>query len=176
MNRQLFIHHYLPSHLASALVAGAVLHFLLSETIEYPISVRGHSTRLRPRQWAELGTRGPVIVVISFIALFAAFVYIAPITYGTPGYAFVYFAPSWEADTLQFADWMAMRSTLSDCYHPGHFTLLPSHSSSRDRSQGKKLVRWRGGEGRAFDDYCPNYYLSDCTMASCHRFWFYMCM
>jgi len=86
MSRQLFIHHYLPSHLSSALVAGAVLHFLLSETIEYPISVAGHYTRPRPRQWAEIGTRGPVIVVGFIIALFVAFVYIAPLTYGTPGY------------------------------------------------------------------------------------------
>ena len=86
MSRQLFIHHYLPSHLASALVAGAVLHFLLSETIEYPISVAGHYTRPRPRQWAEIGARGPAILAGFFIALFVAFVYIAPLTYGTPGY------------------------------------------------------------------------------------------
>ncbi len=86
MSRQLFIHHYLPSHLASALVAGAVLHFLLSETIQYPISVRGHSTRPRKPQWAELGARGPAIVVLFFLALFGAFVYMAPLTYGTPGY------------------------------------------------------------------------------------------
>lgn len=86
MSRQLFIHHYLPSHLASALVAGAVLHFLLSETIQYPISVRGHSTRPRRPQWAELGARGPIIVAVSFLALFVAFVFMAPLTYGTPGY------------------------------------------------------------------------------------------
>ncbi|KAH9167385.1 glycosyltransferase family 39 protein [Lactarius sanguifluus] len=85
MSRQLFIHHYLPSHLASALVAGAVLHFLLSETIQYPISVRGHSTRPRKPQWAELGARGPAIVVLFFLVLFGAFVYMAPLTYGTPG-------------------------------------------------------------------------------------------
>ncbi|KAI9440744.1 glycosyltransferase family 39 protein [Lactarius indigo] len=85
MSRQLFIHHYLPSHLASALVAGAVLHFLLSETIQYPISVRGHSTRPRKPQWAELGARGPAIVLLFFLVLFCAFLYIAPLTYGTPG-------------------------------------------------------------------------------------------
>jgi len=85
MSRQLFIHHYLPSHLAAALVAGAVLHFLLSETIEYPISVPGHSTRRRPRQWAELGTRGPIITAVYFLALAIGFVYLAPLTYGTPG-------------------------------------------------------------------------------------------
>jgi len=88
MSRQLFIHHYLPSHLASALVAGAVLHFLLSETIEYPISIAGHSTRRRPRQWAELGTRGPIITAVYFLALAIGFVYLAPLTYGTPGYVF----------------------------------------------------------------------------------------
>jgi len=86
MSRQLFIHHYLPSHLASAMIAGAVLHFLLSETIDYPISIAGHFTHRRPPQWAELGTRGPVIAVGFFIALFFAFVYVAPLTYGTPGY------------------------------------------------------------------------------------------
>ena len=102
MSRQLFIHHYLPSHLASALVAGAVLHFLLSETIEYPISVAGHYTRPRPRQWAEIGARGPVIVVGFIIALFAAFVYIAPLTYGTPGYVSpIYSSHTRASDALE---------------------------------------------------------------------------
>ncbi|KAI0322772.1 glycosyltransferase family 39 protein [Amylostereum chailletii] len=85
MNRQLFIHHYLPSHLASALIAGAALHFLLSDTVNYPISVRGHFTRLRPREYAEIGLRGPILVSIFCVALFACFAYIAPLTYGTPG-------------------------------------------------------------------------------------------
>jgi dolichyl-phosphate-mannose-protein mannosyltransferase len=87
MSRQLFIHHYLPSHLASALIAGSVLHFLLSETIDYPISIAGHFTVRRPSQWAELGTRGPIVVAGFFLALVFAFIYIAPLTYGTPGYA-----------------------------------------------------------------------------------------
>jgi dolichyl-phosphate-mannose-protein mannosyltransferase len=91
MSRQLFIHHYLPSHLASALIAGAVLHFLLSETIDYPVSIAGHFTRRRPSQWAELGTRGPIIVGGFFFALLFAYVYLAPLTYGTPGYvSFLY--------------------------------------------------------------------------------------
>jgi dolichyl-phosphate-mannose-protein mannosyltransferase len=94
MSRQLFIHHYLPSHLASALLAGAVLHFLLSETIEYPISIAGHFTRRRPPQWAELGTKAPIIVVVYFIVLLIAFVYLAPLTYGTPGYVSAIYAIS----------------------------------------------------------------------------------
>ncbi|KAJ7442300.1 glycosyltransferase family 39 protein [Mycena latifolia] len=53
MNRQLFIHHYLPSHLASAMIAGAVLSFILSESVNYPVSVWGPTTRGRPRQYSE---------------------------------------------------------------------------------------------------------------------------
>ncbi|TFY80319.1 hypothetical protein EWM64_g3692 [Hericium alpestre] len=85
MNRQLFIHHYLPSHLASALVAGAVLSFILSETVNYPISVRGQQTKPQPRQYADLGYRGPAIFAVFCLMLLVAFAYIAPLTYGTPG-------------------------------------------------------------------------------------------
>jgi len=85
MSRQLFVHHYLPSHLASALLAGSVLNFILSDTINYPISVAGRKTQMRPSQYADLGVKGPVVVGIFAVIMFAMFVYIAPLTYGTPG-------------------------------------------------------------------------------------------
>ncbi|KAF8074871.1 glycosyltransferase family 39 protein [Lyophyllum atratum] len=85
MNRQLFVHHYLPSHLASAMIAGAVLNFVLSDTINYPISVRGPTTRARPSQYSDIGLKGPVILVVYGILLFAMFAFMAPLTYGTPG-------------------------------------------------------------------------------------------
>ncbi|KAG5353548.1 hypothetical protein C0989_005520 [Termitomyces sp. Mn162] len=85
MNRQLFIHHYLPSHLASALIAGAVLNFVLSETINYPISIQGPSTRLRPSQYSDIGIKGPIILIIFSIAMLSMFIFISPLTYGTPG-------------------------------------------------------------------------------------------
>ena len=85
MGRQLFLHHYLASHLASALVAGAVLQFVLSETINYPVSVRGPATRPQPAQRADVGVRGPVVTAVFALAMFGLFVYIAPLTYGTPG-------------------------------------------------------------------------------------------
>ncbi|KII87353.1 glycosyltransferase family 39 protein [Plicaturopsis crispa FD-325 SS-3] len=85
MNRQLFIHHYLPSHLASALVAGAVLNFVLSETINYPVSIAGRETKRKPRTYSDLGTKGPIAVGVFAVILFAMFVYMAPLTYGTPG-------------------------------------------------------------------------------------------
>lgn len=48
MSRQLFLHHYLPAHLASALVAGSVLNFVITEEVNYPVSKAGLRTRLRP--------------------------------------------------------------------------------------------------------------------------------
>jgi dolichyl-phosphate-mannose-protein mannosyltransferase len=85
MNRQLFVHHYLPSHLASALVAGAILSFILSESINYPISIRGPKTKAKPSQFADLGVKGPATVAVFGIILFLMYVYMAPLTYGTPG-------------------------------------------------------------------------------------------
>ena len=85
MNRQLFLHHYLPSHLASALVAGAVLQFLLSDTVNTPVSERGHFTPIRNKNYAEIGMRGPIFVAVFAVAMLGMFIYIAPLTYGTPG-------------------------------------------------------------------------------------------
>jgi dolichyl-phosphate-mannose-protein mannosyltransferase len=84
MNRQLFIHHYLPSHLASALISGAVLNFVLSETINYPISKLSGKTKPRPSQYSDIGIKGPIILVTFSFILFLMFVFIAPLTYGTP--------------------------------------------------------------------------------------------
>ncbi|KAF9266967.1 glycosyltransferase family 39 protein [Marasmius fiardii PR-910] len=85
MNRQLFIHHYLPSHLASALIAGAVLQFILSDTINFPISVRGPTTRAKPKTVTDIGLKGPIIFAVTCVVLFGFYVYMAPLTYGTPG-------------------------------------------------------------------------------------------
>ncbi|CCO29054.1 dolichyl-phosphate-mannose-proteinmannosyltransferase [Rhizoctonia solani AG-1 IB] len=83
MNRQLFVHHYLPAHLASALVAGSVFNFILSETIHYPISIAGPSTRLRPRQKSDLGLKAALAAIGFALGLLIVFLFIAPLTYGT---------------------------------------------------------------------------------------------
>ncbi|KAI5120378.1 hypothetical protein M0805_006900 [Coniferiporia weirii] len=85
MNRQLFVHHYLPAHLFSALVAGAVLNFVMSETINYPISIRGRTTRLRPTQYSDIGSKAFVAVMVIMVAMFLMLAFVAPLTYGTPG-------------------------------------------------------------------------------------------
>ncbi|KIJ55236.1 glycosyltransferase family 39 protein [Sphaerobolus stellatus SS14] len=85
MNRQLFLHHYLPAHLCSALVAGAVLNFVLSESINFPVSIAGPRTRLRPKQFTDLGVKAVAVVIGINALMIPVFLFLAPLTYGTPG-------------------------------------------------------------------------------------------
>jgi dolichyl-phosphate-mannose-protein mannosyltransferase len=82
MNRQRFLHHYLPAHLASALVAGSVLNFVLVETVNYPISALGQRTRLRPAVRAKIGRVGWAVVFGLVGLVVGVYVFLAPFTYG----------------------------------------------------------------------------------------------
>jgi len=85
MNRQLFIHHYLPAHLCSCLAAGAIVDFVLSESNNFPISYAGPKTRPRRPTKSDLQTGAAAIAVaVLAIGMFAMFLYIAPLTYGSP--------------------------------------------------------------------------------------------
>jgi dolichyl-phosphate-mannose-protein mannosyltransferase len=70
------------------MIAGAVLSFILSETVNHPISVWGPTTRARPKQFADLGIKAPIIFVGFCVAMIAVLLFFAPLTYGTPGYVF----------------------------------------------------------------------------------------
>ena len=85
MSRQLFIHHYLPAHLASACVAGSVLNFLLTESIDYPTSIAGRTTRLRPRVKGVVGKKGKVVFGVLAVVVVGVFLLLSPLTYGKPG-------------------------------------------------------------------------------------------
>lgn len=82
MGRQRFLHHYLPAHLASALVAGAVLNFVLIETVDYPVSVAGPRTRLRPEVRAEMNKTAWAVLLGILVLVTASFLWLAPLTYG----------------------------------------------------------------------------------------------
>jgi dolichyl-phosphate-mannose--protein O-mannosyl transferase len=88
MNRQLFLHHYLPAHLCSALVAGSVFNFIAGESINYPVSNPGPGMRRMPSARSDVGTRALIAFGLYMIPLLAMFVFLAPLTYGTPGYVF----------------------------------------------------------------------------------------
>ncbi|KAH9461765.1 hypothetical protein Pst134EB_005686 [Puccinia striiformis f. sp. tritici] len=86
MNRQTFLHHYLPAHLFSALVAGVVTNFVATEVVNHPISIIGPTTRRRPKMIVTESPKETILMVgITILFLFAGFNFIAPLTYGTPG-------------------------------------------------------------------------------------------
>jgi len=82
MTRQKFLHHYLPAHLASALVAGSVLNFILVETVNYPISAPGPRTRLRPAVRAKMNKVAWIATLTVLATVVASWLWIAPLTYG----------------------------------------------------------------------------------------------
>ena len=104
MGRQLFLHHYLPAHLASALVTGALLEFVfnldpvaLDETTNPPVSdgkggkKRGGAIASRRRLTASermggqsmfpLWTAAGVVLT----AVIGGWYFFLPLTYGKPG-------------------------------------------------------------------------------------------
>ncbi|KAF2724448.1 glycosyltransferase family 39 protein [Polychaeton citri CBS 116435] len=102
MGRQLFLHHYLPAHLASALVAGALVEFIfniepsdLSQlSAENPITDHKKGNKSQQKQ-----QRRPIRERIAGQSLYATwaasaaivavlvwgFWFFAPLTYGSPG-------------------------------------------------------------------------------------------
>ena len=107
MGRQLFLHHYLPAHLASCLVTGGLTQFLFSRGFDGPVSpgVVIPGTRLGARSASSRkppgsagATSGPAVEIqdhdqmvlravgaVIVLGLVGGFVWFAPLTYGVPG-------------------------------------------------------------------------------------------
>jgi dolichyl-phosphate-mannose-protein mannosyltransferase len=115
MGRQLFLHHYLPAHLASCLVAGALIEFIFNiEPIEpesppaAPGAAKGHRRTLskpvreRVATQSLLGSWIATAVVLSVVCW--CFLFFAPLTYGKPGLSVEQVnARKWLAYDLHFA-------------------------------------------------------------------------
>lgn len=92
MGRQLFLHHYLPAHLASALVAGALLEFVFNvepivDDAAAAKSRKSVSEHLPAREkvanqnlYASWGAAAAIIA-----ALIGGWYFFLPLTYGYPG-------------------------------------------------------------------------------------------
>jgi dolichyl-phosphate-mannose-protein mannosyltransferase len=95
MGRQLFLHHYLPAHLASCLVTGALVEFIFNiepidpEATPAPAGAKGHRrTRSKPVR-ERVATQSLLGAWIATIFILAAvtwcYLFFAPLTYGKPG-------------------------------------------------------------------------------------------
>ncbi|KAF2836211.1 glycosyltransferase family 39 protein [Patellaria atrata CBS 101060] len=101
MGRQLFLHHYLPAHLASALVTGALVEFIFNiepAAIEdailsdkkdgipgTPVGSRkgGRPVRERMGQQSLYAAWAATLVILAVVIW--GFLFFAPLTYGKPG-------------------------------------------------------------------------------------------
>jgi dolichyl-phosphate-mannose-protein mannosyltransferase len=102
MGRQLFLHHYLPAHLASSLVAGAIVEFVFNiEPLDLAkvsssnpitdgnknsasqVAQRAKPIRERIAGQSMLATWAATGVLISVLVW--SFWYFSPMTYGKPG-------------------------------------------------------------------------------------------
>lgn len=98
MGRQLFLHHYLPAHLASCLIVGALLEFVFNAepSIEEPTYQEVKSGKKRapgPKRHITAGERfagqsmAPAWIACGVILAVAAagWYFFLPLTYGYPG-------------------------------------------------------------------------------------------
>ncbi|KAK4673491.1 Dolichyl-phosphate-mannose--protein mannosyltransferase 4 [Podospora pseudopauciseta] len=96
MGRQLFLHHYLPAHLASALVTGALVEFIFSQdAVEHEVAHQAakagksqtpkHHLTARERFAGQslLGSWVATGVILTLVA--AGWYFFLPLTYGYPG-------------------------------------------------------------------------------------------
>jgi dolichyl-phosphate-mannose-protein mannosyltransferase len=93
MGRQLFLHHYLPAHLASALVTGALIEFIFNVEPLSPEELDGQkkngtAPRVKPIR-ERIGTTSLYAAwsatAIIYGVLIWGFWFFAPLTYGKPG-------------------------------------------------------------------------------------------
>ncbi|PLB34059.1 dolichyl-phosphate-mannose-protein mannosyltransferase [Aspergillus candidus] len=100
MGRQRFLHHYLPAHLASCLVTGALVEFIFNIqpiVVEAPSSDEdpagkakahrrvGHFVTAKERMSGKSLAAGWLATLVILGATFWGFCFFAPLTYGTPG-------------------------------------------------------------------------------------------
>jgi dolichyl-phosphate-mannose-protein mannosyltransferase len=93
MGRQLFLHHYLPAHLASSLVAGALLEFIFNvePVLEDPAIYRGAQKTPQKHLPAREKLAGQNLIMswgaagVVIAIIIGGWYFFLPLTYGYPG-------------------------------------------------------------------------------------------
>ncbi|KAL5337829.1 Dolichyl-phosphate-mannose-protein mannosyltransferase-domain-containing protein [Aspergillus crustosus] len=98
MGRQRFLHHYLPAHVASALVTGALVEFIfniqpISVPANVPVAADDPTGKAKIRRFVtareRMGIKSLIAGWVATLTILGAtiwgFWFFAPLTYGTPG-------------------------------------------------------------------------------------------
>jgi len=99
MGRQLFLHHYLPAHVASCLVTGALLEFICNaepsaeEVVTYQAVKSGkksapgvkHHVTARERYAGQSQLASWIVMTAILLLAVAGWYFFLPLTYGYPG-------------------------------------------------------------------------------------------
>lgn len=86
MGRSLFLHHYLPAATVNYLLLGAMYQFIFVDGIDSPVSflsLKSKTTRQTSMK-AEVSYKVYIAVGVTILCQLAMFVFLAPLTYGTP--------------------------------------------------------------------------------------------
>ena len=116
MGRQLFLHHYLPAHLASSLVTGALLEFIFTiepiaiEEAGFVVAESGTKHAAPPRSLPARERVGGQSLLASWaaagvimIAVIGGWWFFVPLTYGFPLTVEEVMARKWLGYDLHFA-------------------------------------------------------------------------
>jgi len=121
MGRQLFLHHYLPAHLASALVAGALLEFIfnleplngdMSDVVSSNASAVLTTEKKKALNAPGVAARRPVRESIGGRSLLASWI-AATLILGVVVWSFFFFAPltygnlALDVDQVNARKWLA---------------------------------------------------------------------
>lgn len=121
MGRQLFLHHYLPAHLASALVAGALLEFIfnleplngdMSDVVSSNASAVLTTEKKKALNAPGVAARRPVRESIGSRSLLASWI-AATLILGVVVWSFFFFAPltygnlALDVDQVNARKWLA---------------------------------------------------------------------
>lgn len=93
MGRQLFLHHYLPAHLASALVTGALLEFIFNvePVLDDNVTVKGVKKAIKKHLPAREKLAGQNLLTswaaagVVIAVVIGGWYFFLPLTYGYPG-------------------------------------------------------------------------------------------
>ncbi|CUS08629.1 unnamed protein product [Tuber aestivum] len=86
MGRQLFLHHYLPAHLASSLVTGALVEFIFCvEPLETEKVGKDGKKKYTPRSGPLSLAAAWVAAAVVVTAVAGGWYFFTPLTYGSPG-------------------------------------------------------------------------------------------